>query len=131
VAGAGHAAKERPVPCDDPSARWLAVAEEALVGMRDWRAAHPRATWAEIEAEYDARLARLKGQVLHDAAQASPAADFRRAGAAERPPCPRCGAPLRAAGQAPRTLATGGTEVVVERTYGRCPRCGAGLFPPR
>jgi hypothetical protein len=132
VAEAGHAAKERPVPADDPNARWLAVAEEALAGMRDWRAAHPRATWAEIEAEYDARLARLKGQVLRDAAQASPAADFRRLGAAERPVCPRCGGPLRAAGQVPRTLtAGGGAEVVVERTYGRCPRCGAGLFPPR
>lgn len=129
--GFGHGAKERPVPPDDPSVRWLAVAEEALVGMRDWRAAHPRATWAEIEAEYDARLARLKGAVLRDAAQASPAADFRGVEAAARPPCPRCGTPLRAAGQVPRTLATSGAEMVVERTYGRCPRCGAGLFPPR
>lgn len=118
------------MPPHDPSVRWMEVAEEALVGMRDWRAAHPRATWAEIEAAYDARLARLKGQVLRDAAQASPAADFR--GAAERPACPACGARLRAAGQVPRRLTTDhGEEVVLERTYGRCPRCGAGLFPPR
>lgn len=115
---------------DDPSARWMEVAEAALLGMRDWRAAHPRATWAEIEAELEARLAPLRGQVLQDAARASPLADFR--GAAERPPCPDCGAPLRAAGQHRRRLRTNQEQPVeLERTYGRCPACGAGLFPPR
>ena len=115
---------------DDPSARWLELAEEALLGMRDWRAAHPRATWKEIEAELDGRLARLRGQVLGDAARASPLADFR--GAAERPPCPACGAPLRAVGQHRRRLVTDHEQVVtLERTYGRCPACGAGVFPPR
>jgi hypothetical protein len=120
------------VPPADPSPRWLALAEEVLLGMRDWRAAHPRATWKQIEAELDARLARLRGQVLQDAAQASPAADFR--GAAERPPCPGsgCGTPLRAAGQHRRRLATAHEQVVeIERTYGRCPACGAGVSPPR
>lgn len=118
------------MPPDDPSVQWMAVAEEALVGMREWRTAHPRASWAEIEAEYDRRLARLKGQVLQDTAQASPAADFRGARASARPVCHRCTTPLRAAGQVPRVLVAAGAEVVIERTYGRCPRCGAGLFPP-
>jgi hypothetical protein len=108
----------------------MELAEEALLGMRDWRAAHPRATLKEIEAEVDARLARLRGQVVQDAAQASPLADFR--GAAERPSCPHCGTPLRAAGQHRRRLVTDrGQPVELERTYGRCPACGAGLFPPR
>jgi hypothetical protein len=121
---------ECPVPTPDPSARWLGLAEEVLLGMRDWRASHPRATWKQIEAELDARLARLRGQVLRDAAQASPAADFR--GATERPPCPSCGTPLRAAGQHRRRLTTDYEQAVeIERTYGRCPACGAGVFPPR
>jgi hypothetical protein len=118
------------MPPSDPTPQWQALAEEAFRGMREWRAAHPRATWAEIEAALDTRLARLRGRVLQDAAAASPAADFR--GSAERPPCPHCGAPLRAAGQVPRRLTTGHEEpVVLERTSGRCPRCGAGIFPPR
>jgi hypothetical protein len=118
------------MPAADPTPQWRAVADAIFVEMREWRAAHPRATWAEIEAALDARLAELRGRMLQDAAQASPATDFR--GAAERPPCPDCGAPLQAAGQAVRRLTTAHEQpVVLERTYGRCPRCGAGFFPPR
>jgi uncharacterized protein with PIN domain len=118
------------MPPAPPPDRWDDLAEEVLVGMRSWRAAHPRASWAEIEAALDERLARLRGQMLQDAAQASPAADFR--GAAERPPCPACGTPLRAVGQHRRTLTTTHDRPLeLERTYGRCPRCGTGLFPPR
>jgi hypothetical protein len=101
-----------------------------LLGMRDWRRAHPHATWKQIETELDARLARLRGEVLRDAAQASPLADFR--GAPERPPCPTCGTPLRAVGQHRRQVVTDHEQVLtLDRTYGRCPRCGAGVFPPR
>ncbi len=115
---------------EDVSARWMEVAEEALVGMSAWRRDHPRATWTQIETELDARLARLRGQVLRDAAQASPRADFR--GAAEHPPCPACGTPLRAVGQHRRRLVTNHEQLLdLERTYGRCPRCGTGVFPPR
>lgn len=120
------------MPLDEASARGTELAEEALLGMRAWRAAHPRATLKEIEAEVDARLARLRAQVVQDAAQASPAADFRGAAARDRPPCPACGAPLRAAGQHRRRLVTSQEQLVeLERTYGRCPACGAGVFPPR
>jgi hypothetical protein len=118
------------MPPSDPIPRWRDLAEEAFLGMRAWRAAHPRATWAEIEAALAARLAALQGQVLQDVAHASPAADFR--GADERPPCPHCGTPLQAAGQERRHLTTCHDHpLVLERTDGRCPRCGAGVFPPR
>ena len=73
------------MPQDDPMARGSAVAEEALLGMRDRRAAHPRASRTEIEAERDARLARRRGQMLRDAAQAGPLADCRDAAARRRP----------------------------------------------
>ena len=118
------------MPPSDPIPQWRGLAEAAFLGMQEWRAAHPRATWAEIEAALAERLAELQGRMLRDVAQASPAADFR--GAAERPPCPHCGAPLQAAGQVPRRLTTTQERtLVLERTAGRCPRCGAGVFPPR
>ena len=37
-------------------ARWQQLSEEVTTGRRDWRAAHPRATFAEIEAVVDERL---------------------------------------------------------------------------
>jgi hypothetical protein len=39
---------------------WERLAGEALSGMAGWRAAHPKATLAEIEAETDRRLAKLR-----------------------------------------------------------------------
>ena len=116
----------------DPKSPWRELAEEAFVGMERWRAEHPKATWAEIEAALDERLAALRGRMLRDAAQASAAADFRGAAPAQRPRCPDCGAPLQAVGQERRTLtAAHERPVVLERTAGRCPACGAGVFPPR
>jgi hypothetical protein len=116
----------------DPHPEWQAVAEEALVGMKRWREEHPTATWAEIEAALDERLAVLRGRMLQDAALASAAADFRGAGAADRPRCPDCGEPLLAVGQEARRLTTAHDRpLTLERTAGRCPRCGGGLFPPR
>ena len=118
------------MPPSDPTPQWQELAEEVFRGMREWRAAHPRASWAELEAAMAERLARLRGRVLQDLAQASPAADCR--GAAARPACPHCGAPLQAAGQVPRRLTTAPEPpLVLDRTYGRCPRCGTGVFPPR
>jgi hypothetical protein len=115
-----------------PTPEWQALAEEAFTGMRRWRAEHPTATWAEIEAALDERLAALRGRMLQDAAEASAAADFRGASAARRPRCPDCGEPLQAVGQERRTLTTTHDRpLALERTAGRCPRCGGAFFPPR
>ena len=115
----------------DPEPGWQELAEEAFTGMTRWRAAHPTATWAEIEAALDERLAVLRGRMLQDAAQASAAADFRGVSAAGRPRCPDCGEPLLAVGQETRHLTTTHDRpLTLERTAARCPACGAGLFPP-
>jgi hypothetical protein len=115
----------------DPEPAWQALASEAFAGLKEWRAAHPRATWAEIEAAQSERLAGLVARVQEDLALASAAADFRGRPAAARPPGPACGAPLQAAGQVARRLTTGQERpVVLERTRGRCPACGAEFFPP-
>jgi ribosomal protein S27AE len=110
--------------------RWDGDAASVWTGMADWRAAHPKATFSEIEAALDERLNRVRARVLADLALASTAADLAAEAAEERPRCERCGAVLHARGPSERTLLTqGGAEVRLRRTYAACPECGDGAFP--
>jgi len=114
----------RPLPQD----RWLVDAADRFATLAAWRQAHPRATWAEIEAAIDARLGPLRAGLLRETAMASDATDL----SGGRPACPTCGARLQAAGTRRRRLRSEQDQPIdVERTYARCPACGAGLFPPR
>ena len=116
---------------DIADAEWREAGEEVIVGLKEWRLQHPKATLREIEAALDERLARLRVRLLRDAATASPAADWRAAGKEAAVKGAQCGAPLQASGEQQRTLHThGGQEIVLTRQYGVCPRCGAGSFPP-
>lgn len=111
-----------------PRERWLADAADRFATLEAWRQAHPRATWAEIEAAVEAQLGPLRAALLQDTALASAAADLSE----ERPPCPACGERLRSAGRRRRRL-RGEQDVPLdlERTYARCPACRTGFFPPR
>lgn len=110
--------------------RWAELAAELLSGFREWREQHPTATLTEIETALDERLDGLRARLLADAALASAAADLRASPA--RPPCPACGTPMHADGQATRRLTTrGGRHLTLTRSRARCPACGAGVFPPR
>jgi hypothetical protein len=107
---------------------WEGGAQAVFLGLRAWRAAHPAATLAEIEAELDRRWAALRGQLLADLALASAAGGL--AGAAP-PVCPECGGALRGEGPRERTLVTAGqAAVTLRRDYATCTRCGHRLFPP-
>jgi ribosomal protein S27AE len=111
--------------------RWAGDAESVWTGMADWRAAHPKATFSEIEAALDERLNQVRARVLADLALASAAADVSAGSDEERPRCERCGAVLQARGSSDRTLLTqGGAELRLQRTYAACPQCGDGAFPP-
>ena len=111
--------------------RWAGDAESVWTGMADWRAAHPKATFNEIEAALDERLSQVRARVLADLALASAAADVAGESVEERPPCGRCGGALQARSTSERTLLTeGGGEVRLKRTYTACPTCGDGTFPP-
>jgi len=111
--------------------RWAGDAESVWTGMADWRAAHPKATFSEIEAALDEQLDRLRARVLADLALASAAADLSAASGEERPRCEQCGTVLQARGPSDRTLQTqGGAEVRLQRSYASCPQCGDGTFPP-
>lgn len=111
--------------------RWNPLATEVMVGMKDWRVAHPRATLREMETALDEQLTQLRARMLEDLAQASPAADWDGAPDSEHPLCPDCGQPLARESQHTRQLQThGGQTLALERRYATCPQCGAGLFPP-
>ena len=111
---------------------WHGMTEEILVGMREWRNRHPKATLREMETELDSRWARVRARMLEDMALASAAADWATTPEGEQPTCPDCGTPLQLRGTDTRTLQThGGQALTLPRQYGSCPACGAGLFPPR
>ena len=110
---------------------WQTLAAEVLTSMADWRVQHPRATLREIETAVDERLSALRARMLQDAAQESLEAQWSHAPEEERPVCSQCGTPLVARGTHQRRLQTsGGREITLQRSYGVCPGCGAGLFPP-
>jgi ribosomal protein S27AE len=114
----------RPLPRD----RWLTEAADRFATLDAWRQAHPQATWSEIEAAVEAQLGPLRATLLQDTAMASAAAAL----SGERPACPACGERLQAAGTRRRRLrGEQDVPIALERTYARCPACGAGLFPPR
>lgn len=115
----------------DFDAQWEQLAEEVISGMKEWRLQHPKATLREIEKALDERLGKMLARMLQDAALASAAADLKAAAAAERPRCSECGGELveRVVGE--RELVTQYNQVLkLERSYGVCSRCGAGVFPP-
>lgn len=103
---------------------------EAL-GMTQWRKEHPKATWAQIEAAVDERMNQLRAQLLEDMVQMGESEPWSELPQEERPRCATCGKPLVARGEQTRYLQTSGGEAVkLTRTYGTCPQCGAGFFPP-
>lgn len=105
--------------------------EEILTGMRDWRTAHPRATFAEIQAAVDERLNRLRARLLQEIALASQAAEGAELAPQDRPVCPACGERLAPRGSRERTVTVQGDQpVTLTRSSWVCPSCGTGLFPP-
>lgn len=109
--------------------RWRGLSEEIISGMAEWRQQHPKATFREIEAEVDKRLAVLRARMLSDAAIRSAQTEWD--GDSRETLCPTCGARLEQKGKKKRKLQTrGGQEVELEREYGVCPKCGQGIFPP-
>jgi hypothetical protein len=112
---------------------WLKKSEEILTNVKEWRRAHPKATFVEIEDEVHKRMMQLEAQLLQEAAQASASREWgKRSEPAERPQCPNCAVALQARGKQKRTMqGNGGESVTLTRTYGTCPSCGESFFPSR
>ncbi|GAC1470097.1 MAG: hypothetical protein PVSMB2_38450 [Ktedonobacteraceae bacterium] len=114
------------------TAVWRLLSESVFQEMEAWRKEHPQATFKEIEDELDGRLSGVRAQMLADLAQQSEKREWSGHEHEQRPRCPTCGSPLQARGKHERSLATqGGKEVKLSRSYGTCPQCGSGFFPPR
>lgn len=97
--------------------------DDSAVALARWRADHPDATLAEIEAAVDAHLSAYRASLIMDAATtAAPPA---------RPRCPDCGEVMQQVGTRTRTVRTAheGRLTFTDPAW-RCPACGAGLFPP-
>ena len=113
---------------EDLQQSWNEQGAEVFASVAQWRATHPSATLAEIERAVDEQMARLRAQMIEQAAQASAAAG---SDVSQGLRCEQCGQPLQARGRARRRWQThGGQQVEVERTYVTCPQCGGGFFPP-
>lgn len=107
---------------------WHELSEEVMTGMTEWREQHPKATLTEIEDELDERLSKMRARMLEDMAMASAAANI----VDDKTECPRCGSRLESRGKKARKLKTHhNREITLRRGYGKCPKCGAGFFPPR
>ena len=108
-----------------------ALSDEILTGMHEWRLQHPDASLTEIEQALDQHWYRLRARMLEDLALEREAANW-QSKAADRPTCPDCGRTLIRRGRQPRQLKThAGHELTLTRSYGYCPSCKKGHFPPR
>lgn len=117
---------------EEKDKRWRELSEEVLSGMKEWRLAHPDATFREIEDAVHMRMSRMEAQLLQETALTSKQADWAKEPKEQRPTCPNCGTPLQPRGKRKRDLQSRGGETIrLERTYGTCPQCGMGVFPPR
>jgi hypothetical protein len=110
---------------------WEKLAREVLSGMKEWRVQHPRATFAEIEEEIDERVNEMRAKMLEDAVHWSEAVDLAAEEDGKRMHCKQCGRILQDRGKQSRTLTTQGNKSIeLERSYGYCPTCRVGFFPP-
>ena len=116
----------------DLRTEWGALSAEVGRELTDWRAAHPRATLAEIEQVVYEAMSRLQARALQDLAHTSAAADLVGTPAAERPRCPDCGGRLEPGGSQEREVLTSrqAAALRLRRSYGVGTACGSGLFPP-
>ena len=104
---------------------------DILTGIYQWRLQHPNATLTEIERALDERWYRLRARMLQDLALEREAVNWQTT-TSERPTCSECGRTLIRRGRQPRQLKTHGDHsLTLTRSYGYCPRCKKGHFPPR
>ncbi len=108
------------------------MSTQILMDVKEWRRAHPRATYVEREDEVHQRMMYLEAQLMQTAVSESPSREWGRGSEADAVLCPHCAVPLQARGKHTRTVqGNGGEGVTLNRTYGTCPTCGGGFFPSR
>ena len=126
-----HESQEEQTGAECTNASLVSAGLQDVLGMTQWRKEHPKATWAEIEAAVDEQINPLRAQLLEDLVGMEQSQDWSERPPEERPTCATCGRPLWTRGEHTRYIqTTGGEAVKVTRSYGACPTCGVGFFPP-
>jgi len=114
---------------DQTDPKWQQLVVEITSGMKEWMNQNPKAAMAEIERESMRRMAQLQARMMEEILRAKSAEQ--KEGEREKLICGECGCEMEHRGERKRSLqAQGGQEVVFERDYIACPKCGAGFFPP-
>ena len=115
---------------DKKKRNWQSLFDEATKEMKAWRREHQKATFNDIESTVDEKLARIRAQIMEDLVLDSESREWAGKPAAERPKCPACGTALHSNGEKKRQLTTEHEQTIeLRRNQGRCPECGATLFP--
>jgi RNase P subunit RPR2 len=108
------------------------VSEEIIGEMTAWNASHPKAALLDIEVKARELVSKLEAHLIEASAMEREPQDWSQREASQRPICPSCQVPLLSRGKRARHLqATAGRDIHLQRTYGTCPQCGTGFFPPR
>ena len=103
-----------------------------LSEVKEWRKAHPKATFVEIEDEMHRRMVQLEAELLQDTAQESSSRTWGKETGREVPRCPTCQVPLQARGQHARTVPGNGGESVTRLSHlWNLPELRGAFFPPR
>jgi RNase P subunit RPR2 len=106
--------------------------EEIIREMNAWNASHPKATFLEIEVKARQLVSQLEADLIQASALEREREKWSEREEKERPTCPHCQMPLLWRGKRVRHLqGTAGRDIPLQRTYGTCPKCGTGFFPPR
>jgi hypothetical protein len=78
---------------------WRPWSEEILSGMKEWRLAHPNATFRESENAGHERVSRLEAQIIQETGQADERSEWAQEPAKSRAPCPNGDIPLISRGK--------------------------------
>jgi hypothetical protein len=107
------------------------LSNEIIQEMGDWNKSNPDATFLEIELKARELVSKLEARLIQGSAETREIDNWSNREEKERPTCPHCHVPLISRGKRLRNLqGTRGRRIEIKRTYGTCPKCGAGFFPP-
>jgi hypothetical protein len=108
------------------------LSDQIIREMNAWNTSHPKATFLEIEVKARELVSKLEAHLIQASALEREREEWSQQEQKERPTCPTCQVPLLSRGKRVRHLqGTAGREIHLQRTYGTCPTCGTGFFPPR
>ncbi len=107
------------------------LSDEIIREMKAWNTSNPKATFLEIEVKARELVSQLEAHLLPESALERERDDWSQREERERPTCPTCQMPLLSRGKRVRHLqGPAGRDIHLQRTYGTCPKCGTGFFPP-